>query len=252
MRTLVLCLLGRRHVCPHTCRASETGHRLSVKPGFVEEGRGPPRLRDRPLRTCHGRTPRRIPSSPCPKLPQGIVVAFRQNRTLGIREDERFRGRSPTARTFACLRFADPISESGARLAPGSGGRTLGRAGCAPAGRCTKFHGGIASSTPLRPTGPGRTILPIRSALVPPHAGIPPCTVYRLGASCPTLVKRVKLYRCAHSGRRLAAPAWRGWRGFRGRVTARERTDCSKMSGGIGMRTGGEEHEVLKKTSDFV
>src|SRR6184192_2904829 len=34
--------------------------------GFFEERRGPPRLLDRPLRACYGRTPRRIqvPSSP--------------------------------------------------------------------------------------------------------------------------------------------------------------------------------------------
>jgi hypothetical protein len=31
-RTLVLCPQGRRHVRPLTCRASETGHRLSAKP----------------------------------------------------------------------------------------------------------------------------------------------------------------------------------------------------------------------------
>ena len=31
----------------------------------------PPRLRDRPLRACHGRTPRRIPSPPCPKKRAG-------------------------------------------------------------------------------------------------------------------------------------------------------------------------------------
>ena len=38
----------------------------------------PPRLRDRPLRACHGRTPRRIPSPPCPKKNvQEMVVAFR-------------------------------------------------------------------------------------------------------------------------------------------------------------------------------
>ena len=54
---------------PATCRASETGHRLSAKPGLVEERRGPPRLRDRPLRTCSGRTPRRIQPPPCPKTP---------------------------------------------------------------------------------------------------------------------------------------------------------------------------------------
>jgi hypothetical protein len=54
--------------------------------------------------------------------------------TLGIRKAYRFRGRSPTARTFACLRTADGISATVARLATGSGGLTLGRAGFAPAG----------------------------------------------------------------------------------------------------------------------
>ena len=92
-----------------------------------------------------------------------IVIAFRENRTLGIREDDRFRGRSPMAHTFACLRIAALVSKNGARLATGSGGLTLGRMGFAPTGRCTKFHGGNASSNSLRPAGPGRTIFPIRS-----------------------------------------------------------------------------------------
>jgi hypothetical protein len=37
LRALVLCLCGRRHVRSQTCRASETGHRLSARPGM---GRG--------------------------------------------------------------------------------------------------------------------------------------------------------------------------------------------------------------------
>jgi hypothetical protein len=53
------------------------------------------------------------------------------------------------ARTFACLRIADSIAEAVARLAPGSGGLTLGRTGFAPAGRQTKFHAGIGSSLPF-------------------------------------------------------------------------------------------------------
>ena len=132
---LFCALVGRRHVCPHTCRASETGHRLSATPGFVEERRGPPRLRDRPLRACYGRTPRRIQPPPCPIYRRGLLLPSMQSSTLGIREDDRFRGRSPTARTFACLRIADPVSKNGARLATGSGGLTLSRAGFAPAGR---------------------------------------------------------------------------------------------------------------------
>src|SRR5215831_11186018 len=47
--------LGPTTRAPATCRASETHHRLSAKPECVEERRGPPRLRGRPLRACHGR-----------------------------------------------------------------------------------------------------------------------------------------------------------------------------------------------------
>jgi hypothetical protein len=49
-----------------TVRGAWPGH-ASTLPEFVEERRGPPRLRDRPLRACYGRTPRRIRPSPCPK-----------------------------------------------------------------------------------------------------------------------------------------------------------------------------------------
>jgi hypothetical protein len=76
-------------------------------------------------------------------------MAFRYFRPLGIREDERLRGRMPHGphvrmpthrrghfwhRRKACYR---------------PGGLTLGRAGFAPAGRHTKFHEGIATSNPL-------------------------------------------------------------------------------------------------------
>ena len=71
MRTLVLCPKGPTTRVPATCRTSETGLRLSARPGFVEERRGPPRLRDRPLRACSGRTPRRIPPPPCPMCAGG-------------------------------------------------------------------------------------------------------------------------------------------------------------------------------------
>ena len=56
---------------------------------------------------------------------------------------------TPTAHTLACLRFTARVTANGARLTTGSGGLsgglTPGRAGFAPAGRQTKFHGGIAS-----------------------------------------------------------------------------------------------------------
>ncbi len=137
LRVLVLCPLGRRHVHPHTCRASETGHRLSARPECSEERRGPPRLRGHPLRMCHGRTPRRIWSTP------GKSGPWASGKVIG------FGAACPMAHTFACLRIAEAISDAGARLATGSGGLTLSRAGFAPAGRQTKFHGDIASSNSL-------------------------------------------------------------------------------------------------------
>ena len=51
----------------------------------------------------------------------------------------------PTAHTLACLRFAGLVTETVAKLATGSGGLTPGRAGFAPAGQQTKFHGVIAN-----------------------------------------------------------------------------------------------------------
>jgi len=159
MRALVL---GRPRVRPRTRGTSETDHRLSASPVAVEEKRGPPRFLGRPLRACRGRTPRRIRPLLAPTPLRGdrgeAVVAFRQNRTLGIRDDIDFEAANPTAHTLACLRFAGLVAGAGARLATGSGGLTPGRTGFAPAGRQTKFHGVIASSIPLRPAGPGRTV----------------------------------------------------------------------------------------------
>src|SRR5262249_24350273 len=65
------------------------------------------------------------------------------------------------AHTRACLRFADPIAETVARLTTGLGGLTLSQAGFAPAGRRTTFHEGIATSNSLGPALPGRTAFPI-------------------------------------------------------------------------------------------
>ena len=72
-----------------------------------------------------------------------------------------FRGYQPTAHTLACLRIAGPVTGAVARLTTDPGGLTPGRAGFAPAGRPTKFHGDIATSDSLRPALPGRTELPI-------------------------------------------------------------------------------------------
>ena len=80
----------------------------------------------------------------CEKIYAEVAIAFAQNRTLGSRNNHSFRGHIPTAHTLACLRFAGLVTETVARLATGSGGLTLGRAGFAPAGQRTKFHGVIA------------------------------------------------------------------------------------------------------------
>ncbi len=77
------------------------------------------------------------PSSPLlvfEKICGEIVIAFTDNRTLGIRDGYSLRSHVPTAHTLACLRFDDLVTEIVARLTTGSGGLTPGRAGFAPAG----------------------------------------------------------------------------------------------------------------------
>jgi len=53
----------------------------------------------------------------------------------------------------ACLRNAHPITGISARLAPGPGGRTLGRADFASAGRCTQWHEVSAPPLPFDQQG---------------------------------------------------------------------------------------------------
>src|SRR5262249_45341640 len=65
---------GRRHLRLQTRRASETTHRRSARPEWVEARRGPPRCLGRPLRACHGRTPRRRRPSPRPPDGEGVVA----------------------------------------------------------------------------------------------------------------------------------------------------------------------------------
>ena len=76
-------------------------------------------------------------------LPSGKTGPSASGKVIG------FGAACPMAHTFACLRFAEAISDAVARLATGSGGLTLGRAGFAPAGRHTKFHGVITASNSL-------------------------------------------------------------------------------------------------------
>jgi hypothetical protein len=90
-----------------------------------------------------------------------VVIAFAKNRTLGIRNEHSFRSQVPTAHTLACLRFADLVTETVARLATGSGGLTPGRTGFAPAGR----HSEVSWShrippIPIDQQKPGRTVCP--------------------------------------------------------------------------------------------
>jgi hypothetical protein len=75
--------------------------------------------------------------------PSGKSAPWASGKVIG------FGAACPMAHTFACLRIAGVISGPGARLATGSGGLTLGRAGFAPAGRRTKFHEGLVSSLPF-------------------------------------------------------------------------------------------------------
>ena len=92
MRTLVLCHLWADDTCARrrvVRRRRVTGSPL--RPGYVEERRGPPRLLDRPLRTCRGRTPRRIHSPPRPEnsrrrllLPSGNPGPSASGKTIGF------------------------------------------------------------------------------------------------------------------------------------------------------------------------
>ena len=86
LRTLLRCLVRPTTGVPAYLSCAGDGHRRSATPGCVEERRGPPRVRDRPLRLCPGRTPRRRPPPPRPATLQGGVVASRYFRTLGIRK----------------------------------------------------------------------------------------------------------------------------------------------------------------------
>ena len=136
-------VLSRLHVLLRTRSALEMGHRHSVRPGYFEERRGPPRLLDHPLHTCRGATPRRNQ----PLLGHPRRGRHRLHAITNARQPELalFRGHPPTAHMLACLRIADLVTEAVARLTTGSGGLTPGRTGFAPAGQQTKFHGVIAA-----------------------------------------------------------------------------------------------------------
>ena len=130
-----------------TCRASETGHRLSARPGRGR-GEGLPgygavlfvrAMVEHPA----GYNPLLAHCTERPLVPSSNSAPWASGKVLG------FGAACPMARTFAYLRIAEAIAGTVARRATGSGGLTLGRAGFAPAGRRTKFHEGIVSSNSL-------------------------------------------------------------------------------------------------------
>ena len=131
------CAHPRAHV------ASESDHRVSVAPESTEEERGPPRCLDRPLAACRGRTLRRV-------QPPLALLREDRHRLRGSQPSRHpvchdFVAAFPTAHSLACLRIADRVTATIARLATGWAGFALRRAGLAPAGRRTEFHELIAS-----------------------------------------------------------------------------------------------------------
>ncbi len=166
MPGLVLC---RPRMPLPTRGASETDHRLSARPGCSRRGEDLPGY----WAVLFVRAMVKHPAGYDPSLPLLLfekihgeaVVAFRENRTLGIRNVIVFEAATP--RLTRSRAYASPASFP--RPSPGS---LPARAGSPLAGRVShpldnksKFHGVIASSNSLRPAGPGRTIRPIRIRL---------------------------------------------------------------------------------------
>ena len=158
----MFCRLVRPPVrAPADTPALEMDHRLSARPETPEERQGPPGLLGRPLRTCRGATHPAGYDPPSPLLLFEKIYGedhccLQDFLTLGHPEQLVFEA-VPTAHTLACLRQRPPRCRDRRQARYRPGGLTRGRAGFAPAGRLTKFHGVIASSNPNRPTGPGRT-----------------------------------------------------------------------------------------------
>jgi hypothetical protein len=101
--------------------------------------------------------PETNPSSPRNTFTQGLLWPSMTIQRSPASGKQRFRGRSPTARTFACLRIAHPISGISARLATGPGGSPLAGRISHPLDDEQKFQRSHRTSNPLRPAGPGRT-----------------------------------------------------------------------------------------------
>ena len=166
-------VLSRPRVLLQTRSASETGHRLSARPGVVSR-----RGEDLPgywavlfVRAVVA-TPRRIrpllaPTSLREDQRRDPVIAFRENRTLGIRKVIVFEAVTP--RLTRSRAYASPasVTKTVARLTTGSGGLTP-----EPGGIRTRWTTDEISwshrnsSNPNRPAEPGRTAIPIRRSQV--------------------------------------------------------------------------------------
>jgi hypothetical protein len=147
LRALVLCLCGRRHVRPPRVvrRRRVTGSpppRSVSRRGEGLPGYGAVLCVRAMVEHPAGYGPLLAHHTEKPLVPSGTSGPWASGKGRG------FGAACPMAHPFACLRITEAISDAGARLATGSGGLTLGRAGCAPPGRHTKFHEGIASSSP--------------------------------------------------------------------------------------------------------
>ena len=168
-------VLGRPRVRLPTRSASETDHRLSVKPETPEERQGPPGLLGRPLRACRGALAAcrllphfgpdlSLPLLPFEKIHGEDVIAFTQNRTLGIRNGIAFEAKYPRPTRSRAYASPIPLPRPSQGSLPARAGSTLAGRDSHPLDGESKFHEVIASFNPNRPAGPGRTGVPSRTS----------------------------------------------------------------------------------------
>ena len=148
LRALVLCLYGRRHVRPPRVvrrrRVTGSPYRRSVsRRGEGLPGSGAVLFVRAMVEHPAGYVSLLAHHTEKPLLPSGKSGPWASGKVRG------FGAACPMAHTFACLRIAEAIADPVARRATGAGGLTLRRAGFAPAGRHTKFHGVITASNSL-------------------------------------------------------------------------------------------------------
>ena len=161
--------LPRRGACsssPHRCPAKPVRRRRHFYPGSPPAGSVPRRDKGLPgawailFRACRSPRPRRVRCAPRPAH-GALAVAFRSSETLGTRNAFDFGALLPAAHSLACLRFAQAVTVSGARLATGRAGSPLAGRGSHPLDDEQGFM--VSSHTP---------ILLDQPYLVAPKAGI--------------------------------------------------------------------------------